>query len=99
MFMGEKFGRDSIWETHLTEELFSTDVELQAILGEKTLPLGQILNWKPGDTILFKSKPDDMVEMRCGTFPMFKAITGQKQGQIAARIEKYIRPDKAKNNK
>ena len=27
MFMGEKFGRDSIWETHLANELWSTDVE------------------------------------------------------------------------
>ncbi len=27
-FMGERFGRDSIWETHLAEELLSTSVEL-----------------------------------------------------------------------
>ena len=26
MFMGEKFGRDSIWETHLANELWNTDV-------------------------------------------------------------------------
>ena len=31
MFMGEKFGRDSIWETHLANELWSTDVELSLI--------------------------------------------------------------------
>jgi flagellar motor switch protein FliM len=93
MFMGEKFGRDSIWETHLTQELFSTDVELQAILGEKILPLGEILDWEPGATVFFKATPEDMVEMRCGQFPMFKAVTGQKQGQLAARIEKYIPPE------
>ena len=46
MFMGEKFGRDSIWETHLTNELYGTDVALQAILGEKVLPLDEILNWR-----------------------------------------------------
>src|SRR5688500_11740947 len=34
MFMGEKFGRDSIWENHLTQELYKTEVSLQAILGE-----------------------------------------------------------------
>ena len=28
MFMGEKFGRDSIWETHLAEELWLTYVEM-----------------------------------------------------------------------
>jgi flagellar motor switch protein FliM len=30
--------------------------------------------------------------MRCGDFPMFKAFCGQKQGQLATRIEKYIPP-------
>src|SRR5690606_34938695 len=29
-FMGEKFGRDSIWETHLAEELRSTEVSLES---------------------------------------------------------------------
>ncbi|MED6311547.1 MAG: flagellar motor switch protein FliM, partial [Pseudomonadota bacterium] len=32
MFMGEKFGRDSIWENHLATELWFTDVELDAVL-------------------------------------------------------------------
>ena len=42
MFMGEKFGRDSIWENHLTQELYKTDIRLSAILGEKTLTLNEI---------------------------------------------------------
>jgi hypothetical protein len=33
-FMGEKFGRDSIWETHLAEELWNTEVELAVVLDE-----------------------------------------------------------------
>ena len=34
-FMGEKFGRDSIWETHLAEELWNTEVELDVVLDEQ----------------------------------------------------------------
>ena len=34
-FMGEKFGRDSIWETHLAEELWNTEVELAVVLDEQ----------------------------------------------------------------
>lgn len=94
MFMGEKFGRDSIWETHLTKELFSTDVELQAILGEKSVSLRDVLNWEKGSTVIFNTKPSDFVEIRCGAFPIFKALAGQKQGQISTRIEKYIPPVK-----
>lgn len=92
MFMGEKFGRDSIWETHLTNELYETDVELQAILGERIVSLRDMLNWKPGTTVMFNTRPQDRVEVRCGQFPMYKASTGQKQGTLAVRIDHYVPP-------
>lgn len=94
MFMGEKFGRDSIWENHLTKELHKTSVHLQAILGEKPVPLGDLLNWKIGKTIIFPTRIEDELEIRCGDFPMFKGPVGQKQDNIAVRIERYIPPEK-----
>jgi len=93
MFMGEKFGRDSIWENHLTHELYKTDIKLQAILGEITLPLDDLMNWKIGTQVLFNTRVDEELEMRCGHFPMFKGPVGQKQGNIAVRIERYIPPE------
>lgn len=93
MFMGEKFGRDSIWETHLTNELFRTDVQLSAVLGEVSLPLTDVLNWDVGTQIFFNTGPEDQIELRCGDFPMFKGSTGQKQGYIAVRIEDDIEPE------
>ena len=92
MFMGEKFGRDSIWESHLTRELFQTDIHLSAILGETSVSLNDILNWKVGSTVVLNTRPDDLIEMRVGQHPMFMAKIGQKQGQIAASIEEYIEP-------
>lgn len=92
MFMGEKFGRDSIWENHLTRELFQTDIHLSAILGETTVSLNDILNWKIGSTVILNTRPEDLIEMRVGQHPMFMAKVGQKQGQIAASIEEYIEP-------
>lgn len=94
MFMGEKFGRDSIWENHLTHELYKTDVQLQAILGELTLPLQDLMKWKIGTQILFNTRVEEELELRCGHFPMFKGPVGQKQGNIAVRIEKYIPPER-----
>lgn len=93
MFMGEKFGRDSIWETHLTNELYQTDVHLQAILGEKTVMLRDMLSWEKGTLVMFNTKPDDTVEMRCGDFPMFLGPLGQKEGSIAVKIDRYIPPE------
>lgn len=93
MFMGEKFGRDSIWENHLTQELYKTDIQLQAVLGELTLPLHDLMNWRIGTQVLFNTRVEEELEMRCGHFPMFRGPVGQKQGNIALRIESYIRPE------
>lgn len=94
MFMGEKFGRDSIWENHLTQELYKTDVQLQAVLGEKTASLQEVLNWRVGSRVMFNTRTDDELELRCGTFPMFRGPVGQKQGYIAVQVERYIPPEK-----
>ena len=93
MFMGEKFGRDSIWENHLTQELYQTDVQLQAVLGEQILSLKSLLDWRIGTQIIFNTKTDDELELRCGNVPMFKGPVGQKQDYIAVKIDKYIPPE------
>lgn len=94
-FMGEKFGRDSIWETHLTQELYKTDVQLQAVLGETAVPLGEMLEWKPGDQLFFNTTTSDQLELRCGDFPMFKGPVGRRQDNIAVRVESYIEPEES----
>lgn len=88
MFMGEKFGRDSIWETHLASELWLTDVALSAVLDEITLPLYDVLNWKVGSRVLLNVGPDDTIELRCGDVPMFLGRMGRKGGNIAVRIDR-----------
>lgn len=93
MFMGEKFGRDSIWENHLTQELYKTDVQLQAVLGEVAVPLGTMLNWKVGDQLMLNTSTGDHLELRCGHFPMFRGPVGQKQGSLAVCIENYLEPE------
>src|SRR5512141_2588136 len=51
-FMGEKFGRDSIWESHLATELWSTKIDIEAILDEQTMPLNQVMNLDVGQTMM-----------------------------------------------
>src|SRR5919205_525463 len=48
MFMGEKFGRDNIWESHLATELWTTSTEVRAVLDEQQISLRQVLNFKVG---------------------------------------------------
>jgi flagellar motor switch protein FliM len=90
MFMGEKFGRDSIWETHLASELMVTDVDLLAVLDEMTLSLHEVLDWKVGSRILLNASADGVIELRCGEVPMFQGRMGRKGGNIAVRIDKEL---------
>jgi len=94
MFMGEKFGRDSIWETHLAEELWMTEVEMVAVLDEQVMQLRDILNLRVGSKIMLNAMPDSVVELRCGDQPMFGGKMGRKGTHIAIRIEDKVKKEK-----
>ena len=95
-FMGEKFGRDSIWETHLAEELRQTEVALDVVLDQQAMPLRQMLELKVGDRILLASGPGAPVSLRCGDVALFEAQIGRRENRLAVRIEKVRpRPDLA----
>ncbi len=90
MFMGEKFGRDSIWESHLTNELWQTEVPLEAVLDEIELSLGDVLNWQEGSRLQFNCGPTSEVELRCGQTPMFRGQMGRKSSTISVRISERL---------
>jgi flagellar motor switch protein FliM len=86
-FMGERFGRDSIWETHLAEELRQTDVSLDVVLDEQTMPLSHVLRLQVGDRITLSSPPGAPVQLRCGDVKLFEAQLGRRENRLAVRIE------------
>jgi flagellar motor switch protein FliM len=90
MFMGEKFGRDSIWENHLATELWFTDIHVQAVLDEVPGTLGDVLDWEVGTFLPLTVTPDSPVELRCGNVAMFRGTMGQKSGNIAIRVDEQI---------
>jgi flagellar motor switch protein FliM len=90
MFMGEKFGRDSIWETHLAEELWQTEIELVAVMDEQPGRLKDVFNLKVGSLLMFGATPDSLVQMRCGDVPMYTGRMGRKSDRIAIQIEDRI---------
>ena len=86
-FMGEKFGRDSIWETHLAEELWNTEIELQAVLDEQVMQLADVMALKPGSRILLNTRPGALVQLRCGGAVLFEGKVGRRKSRVAVRIE------------
>jgi len=86
MFMGEKFGRDTIWETHLAEELWVTDVDLEAVIDTQIMKLRDVFDLKVGSRIMLSATQDSPVQLVCGDVPMYTGRMGRKGSRIAVRI-------------
>ena len=89
-FMGEKFGRDNIWESHLATELWSTKMDVSAVLDEMSKPLGEVMDLKVGDTLMLDTGPDGTVELRCGPIRLTQGKMGRIGHNIGVRLDKPL---------
>ena len=93
MFMGERYGRDTIWENHLMEQLWETDVEIKAILKERLISLGEIAKWEKGSFLPLEMSCTDDVTLICGDVPLLKGCMGRKAEHVVIKVK-----DKAERN-
>ena len=99
MFMGEKSGvGGSIWETHLAEELWKTDIELTAVLDQLTMTLGDVFDFKVGSQLQLNAQPDSVIEVHCGDVLMFSGKMGRKGDTVAVRINERHTKDRTNEN-
>ncbi|HEY1612130.1 MAG TPA: flagellar motor switch protein FliM [Rhizomicrobium sp.] len=89
-FMGEKFGRDSIWESHLASELWSTRLEIDAILDEQVMPLSKVMDLQQGDTVMLNASPDSKIELRCRGVPLLRGRMGRVGSTVSVRVEEAV---------
>ncbi|GJD93025.1 flagellar motor switch protein FliM [Methylobacterium iners] len=90
-FMGEKLGRDHVWESHLATEIWQADAKMDAVLHEMMLPLKKVLSLKVGDTIMFDSKPSDLITVRCGDWALTQGRIGRIDDNIAVQLTRPLR--------
>src|SRR5713226_5809686 len=91
MFMGEKFGRDPIWEGHLATEIGQAEIAVDAVLYEAKLPLKQLMKLEVGDTLALELRPDAMVTVRCGDVTLTEGRMGRVGDRVAVRVSKPLR--------
>ncbi len=89
-FMGERFGRDQMWETHLAEQIRETDVTLDIVLDEQSVNLAEVLSLVVGSNLLLRTHSTDSVDVRCGSQSLFRAKVGRKKDTVAVQIESVI---------
>jgi flagellar motor switch protein FliM len=91
MFMGEKFGRDPIWEGHLATEIGQAEIAVDAVLFEGKLPLKRMMNLEVGDTLMLELKPDALVSVRCGNVTLSEGRMGRVGDRVAVCVAKPLR--------
>jgi flagellar motor switch protein FliM len=91
MFMGEKFGRDPIWEGHLATEIGQAEIAVEAVLYEAKLPLRQLMRLDVGDTLPLELRPDALVTVRCGDVTLTEGRMGRVGDRVAVRVAKALR--------
>jgi flagellar motor switch protein FliM len=94
MFMGEKFGRDPIWEGHFATEVALAEIAVDAVLYESEIPLKQLMRLKVGDTLPLEMKKDALVSVRCGSVTLTEGRMGRVGDRVAIRVTKPLRKPK-----
>jgi flagellar motor switch protein FliM len=89
-FMGEKFGRDSIWEGHLATELWATDVDIHAVVDEQVMTLQDVLDFKVGTRLMLNATPESEIKVLCGPESLFKGRMGRRGQNVAVMIERKV---------
>src|SRR6478752_4118892 len=91
MFMGEKFGRDPIWESHLATEIAQAEIAVDAVLYEAEIPLRRLMELRVGDTLPLDVRPDALVAVRCGDITLTEGRMGRVGDRVAVRVAKPLR--------
>jgi flagellar motor switch protein FliM len=94
MFMGEKFGRDPVWEGHFATEIGHAEIAVDAVLYESDIPLKQLMQLKIGDTLPLEMRADALVSVRCGSVTLTEGRMGRVGDRVAIRVTKPLRKPK-----
>jgi flagellar motor switch protein FliM len=90
VFIGDKFGIDSVWEELLTQRIHQIDMPLEAVVINTPTKIIDVAKLKPGDTIILNHKFDDDVTLRCRHLPVFKGQIGKVDDKVAINVTQTI---------
>ena len=85
-FMGEKLGRDTLWEAHMERELRKIEIRLDAVLASREFPLGTVRALAVGDTLPLGVGADTPLALYHGKVRLGLAQLGQRNVAIAVRL-------------
>lgn len=87
MFVGEKFGNDKIWESHLASEVWNTTIEAEALLDQVTIKLSDVLSWKKGSFLPLETFEGANIVIQSGDCRIYSGKIGNVRKRVAVQIE------------
>ena len=99
MFMGERFGEDSIWSTHLSKELINSTIQMTCLVGSIQCSLGEIFEWKKGSQLVLHVSREAQVKLLCGKELVALGTMGKKTGKVAIKVDEICMDLKEKISK
>jgi len=90
VFIGDKFGIDSLWEELLAGRIQELEMPLEAVVINTPNKIIDIARLKPGDTIIINHKYDDDIVVRCGNTNLFKGQIGKVEDKVAINVTETI---------
>jgi flagellar motor switch protein FliM len=85
-FVGEKLGRDRMWERHMEAEIRNTEFCLDVVLGETLMRVQDYMELKVGQTISLNRNPDEPLDVNCGSVTLGKAQIGRRASNVAIQM-------------
>jgi flagellar motor switch protein FliM len=86
----ENAHRDSKWKIHLEDELKQATLNLRVELAHFQSSLHKTLQWQVGTLIPLDVSSDALVKLFCGEKPLLSGRIGQKNKNIAIKIEENL---------
>lgn len=90
VYIGEKFGRDTVWEPYLGFEIASSHFEVEASFKQKTISMQELVNLRIGDVLMLDSRPDDDVIIKFNSIPMLTGKIGKIEDRVAISVDRII---------
>ena len=92
-FLGGRSPTDSNARKDMNSQISSTTVTITGVLQQVTIPLHEVLEWKPGQVIDLGMTVDTPVVGMVNAQPMFQAAFGQRSnGALALRVIQSLLP-------
>jgi flagellar motor switch protein FliM len=93
-FGGKKHGGDAVWRSHLSSVLPYAEVELRAVIEQRSISSAEVMSWKVGTRLQLEHRQDEPIDVFCSELLVMRAAIADKDGRIALKVsEKRLASD------